>query len=169
MNANRRRIAPLLCLCLWVWNGAQADDLGRLFTTSADRARIDALREGTAPVTEPSAIASTETADRLILNGTLTGSDGKRMVWVNGARVEADGRDHVLQRDGRVRLEWREGTRALKPGQGLDMSSGEIFERYARPAEPAPVSTPVQASAPVASPPASDAAPVTAPVTPESP
>jgi hypothetical protein len=138
MNA-LRHLAVLLCLGLCAGSPAWADDLGRLFTTPVDRARIDAVRAGRAPAAEPDAPANAVTADRLIVNGTLTGSDGKRLVWVNGARVE-EGRDPVLQKDGRIRLGWRDGTRALKPGQGLDLSSGEVFESYARSVEPAPVS-----------------------------
>lgn len=158
MNAFRH-LAVLLCLGLCTGNAAWADDLGRLFTTPADRARIDAVRAGRAPAAESDAPANPVAADRLIVNGTLTGSDGKRLVWVNGARVEADGRDYILQKDGRVRLGWRDGTRALKPGQGLDLSSGEVFEGYARPVEPAPVSATAQTGSPVAADTASIASP----------
>jgi hypothetical protein len=154
MNAFRH-LAVLLCLGLCAGSPAWADDLGRLFTTPADRARIDAVRAGRAPAAEPDAPANAVTADRLIVSGILTGSDGKRLVWVNGTRVE-EGRDPVLQKDGRIRLGWRDGTRALKPGQGLDLSSGEIFESYARSVEPAPVSTAAQTLTPGAA----DAAPI---------
>jgi hypothetical protein len=149
-----RLLAILACL-LGGAGSAAADDLGRLFTTPAERARIDAVRAGHAPDAAPETIVSSA-ADRLIVNGTLTGSDGRRAVWVNGTRVTPGGRDAALLGDGRVRLGWRDGTRALKPGQGLDLSSGEIFEGYARPADPAPVSTTAQAASPVAA----DAAPV---------
>ncbi|MCA1804653.1 MAG: hypothetical protein LC646_04770 [Xanthomonadaceae bacterium] len=44
-----------------------------------------------------------------------------------------------LQKDGQVRMDWRDGTRTLKPGQMLDWSTGEVLERYARPEVAAPV------------------------------
>lgn len=127
-----RCILPL-CLALGAGAAIAADDLGRLFTTPAERARIDAARAGLAPPTDTVAPESAATAGRLIVNGSLVGSDGKRLAWVNGTRAAPDGRDQVVQNDGRVRLDWRDGTRALKPGQSLDLSSGKVFESYARP------------------------------------
>lgn len=127
----------LVCVALGGNGSVAADDLGRLFTSPAERARIDAARAGLVPDTAPEA-AESSTAGRLIVTGTLIGSDGRRAVWVNGARVAADGRDAALLEDGRVRLGWRDGARTLRPGQGLELSSGEVFENYARPAAPAP-------------------------------
>lgn len=113
-----------------------ADDLGRLFTSASERARIDALRAGA-----PQEAAPTATADRMVVNGTLRGSDGKRLVWLNGNAVNPDSaRDMTLLRDGRVQLSWRDGKRIVKPGQGLDQASGEIFEHQT------PVPAPVAAA-----------------------
>ena len=113
---------------------AAADDLGRLFSTPEERARIDNMRAGVVTATEA---GDTETVDQLVLNGTLTGSNGKRLAWVNGRPVTADdaGSDTTLLYDGRVRLRWREGAvaRDLKPGQVVDKVTGEVFEVYNRP------------------------------------
>ncbi len=111
-----------------------ADDLGRLFSTPEERARIDNLRAGIVSATET---GDTETVDQLLLNGTLTGSNGKRLAWINGRVTAADdaGADTTLLYDGRVRLRWRGGeiARDLKPGQVVDKVTGEVFEVYNRP------------------------------------
>lgn len=112
-----------------------ADDLGRLFTSASERARIDALRAGA-----PQEITPSATAERMVINGTLRGSDGKRLVWLNGSAVNPDStKDMTLLRDGRVQLSWRDGTRIVKPGQGLDQASGEIFEHQTPVPAPVPV------------------------------
>ncbi len=146
------RLRPLatLLLVLGVGNPAAADDLGRLFTTPTERARIDAVRKGGAPpATDTETSARAAAGDHLVVNGSVIGSDGKRLIWLNGIR--AGHGDHVrLQRDGRVRVHWRNGVRVLKPGQVLDRASGEVFEGYARPHDPklAPVSAGAPASPP---------------------
>lgn len=129
----------LLCLAIStaLVGSALADDLGRLFTSASERARIDALRAGA-----PQETTSSAPTDRLVVNGTLRGSDGKRLVWLNGSAVNPDSEnDMTLFRDGRVQLSWREGKRILKPGQGLDQASGEIFEHQTPVPVPAPAIT----------------------------
>lgn len=122
----------LAALALLAASTAPADDLGRLFTTTAERARINALRSGRALLPETTA-ATAATDEQLLINGTLSGSDGKRLVWINGARAEI-GQGVQLLRDGRVRMQLRDGAlqRDLRPGQGIDTLSGEVFERYTR-------------------------------------
>lgn len=136
-----RHSLSLLCAMLFAVGGAQADDLGRLFTTSAERAHIDALRAGMATAA-PTGAEPVE-SDQIILNGTLTGSDGKRLAWINGTPVAASSsaRNVTLLHDGQVRLQLRDGAlkRDLKPGQGVDTASGQVFETYER-APPPPVS-----------------------------
>lgn len=131
----------LLIICAALTGGTHADDLGRLFTSAAERARIDALRAGMKP--QQASPSSTAPA-RVVVNGTLQGSDGKRLVWLNGAPVNpGNTNDMNLLGDGRVELSWREGTRTLKAGQGIDQSSGEVFEYHTPvPVPTAPVTTP---------------------------
>lgn len=139
---------------------AQADDLGRLFTSAAERARIDAAHSGRDAQTDtPASVSNTA---RVVINGTLHGSDGKRLVWVNGAPVNPQStRNLSLLRDGRVQLTWRDGARILKPGQGVDPASGEIFEHHTPVPVPdikdtaaatKPAATPPPATAPAATP-----------------
>jgi hypothetical protein len=149
-------LAPAL-LC-----AANADDLGRLFTSATERARIDAQHTRAA---SRSTASPSDAAARVVINGTLRGSDGKRLVWLNGAPVPPDHANAVtLLRDGRVKLSWRDGAKILKPGQGIDSATGEIFE-HATPSSAAAVTTPGSAAAkPATAPPA--ATPKTDPVAP---
>lgn len=137
MSAQRRLALLLgLTLCIARVDGALADDLGRLFTSAAERARIEALRSG--KQLQQDAIADVPGTDRVVINGTLRGSDGKRLVWLNGTPVKPGGASNLsLLRDGRVQLTWRDGAKILKPGQGVDQTSGEIFENHTP--VPAPV------------------------------
>lgn len=163
MNAPRQ-LGLLLCLTLAPAPlcTANADDLGRLFTRATERARIDnqharSASQGNASVSDA--------AERIVINGTLRGSDGKRIVWLNGSPVRPDHANAMtLLGDGRVKLSWRDGAKILKPGQGVDPATGEIFE-HATPQSAPAATTPGTADAkPEAAPPA--ATPKTDPVTP---
>ncbi len=126
-RTGRRALLLALLVCPAFVGSALADDLGRLFTNASERARIDAVRSGKQPLAD--ATASVPVSDRVVINGTLRGSDGKRLVWLNGTPVEPGSRpDMTLLRDGRVQLTWQDGAIILKPGQGFDQVSGEIFD-----------------------------------------
>lgn len=119
-----------------------ADDLGRLFTTPEQRARLDAARRGE-PAPERRDVAGTAVghAPQLKLNGTLLSSTGRRQVWVNG--TAAHGRPETgvrLLGSDRVQFELpgRDVRRVLRPGQVLDVSSGRVSESYLADAPPAP-------------------------------
>jgi len=157
------RLALLLglMLCPGLVGNVLADDLGRLFTSATERARIDALRSGKQLQQDDS--ASVPSTDRVVINGTLRGSDGKRLVWLNGTPVKPGGvRDMTLLRDGRVQLTWRDGAKILKPGQGVDQASGKIFENHTP--VPAPVAKETAAETkPVVAPAAATPAPASTP------
>ena len=123
----------VLLICVLAFDTALADNLGRLFSTPIERARIDDVRAGKQPTAE---VVDAETVDQLMLNGMLTGSNGKRLAWINGAAVDPDApsSDITLLYDGRARLQWRggEASRTLKPGQVVDKATGEVFELYER-------------------------------------
>jgi len=150
VRTGRRALLLGLLLCPALVGSVLADDLGRLFTSAAERARIDAVHSGKQPLAEATAIAPA--TDRVVINGTLRGSDGKRLVWLNGTPVQPGSRrDMTLLHDGRVQLSWQDGAKILKPGQGVDQASGKIFENH----------TPVPA--PVAKETATETKPVVAP------
>ena len=167
VRTGRRALLLGLLLCPALVGSVLADDLGRLFTSAAERARIDAVHSGKQPLAEAAAIAPA--TDRVVINGTLRGSDGKRLVWLNGTPVQPGSRrDMTLLRDGRVQLTWQDGAKILKPGQGVDQASGKIFDNVTP--VPVPVAsasaeiTKPQAEA-VAPPAATTAPPATAGVT----
>ena len=151
-----------LSLALVLCSTAYADDLGQLLTSAAERTRLDARNS---PTLESAATGGS--AEHIIINGTLRGSDGKRIVWVNGAPIHSDqAKDLTLLRDGRVQLNLQNGTKTLKPGQTLDQSSGKISE-YQTPApvvaQPASHETASAAATPVDSTPSPAAAAAPAP------
>ncbi len=117
---------------------AQADNLGRLFSSPAERQRIDDIRAGKQPMVDDQRqqAQQVERVDQLIFNGLLTGSDGRRLAWLNGRTVTPDTPDSELslRHDGSARLHWpgMDHTPVLKPGQGVNRSSGTVFELYQR-------------------------------------
>jgi hypothetical protein len=168
VRTGRRALLLCLILCPALVGSVLADDLGRLFTSTTERARIDAVRSGKQPLVEEDATASTPATDRVVINGTLRGSNGKRLVWLNGTPVKPDSRhDMTLLRDGRVQLTWQDGAKILKPGQGVDQASGKIFDSITP--VPAPVASAAaeitKPQAEAADPAATTAPPATAGVT----
>lgn len=165
VRTGRRALLLCLILCPTLVGSVLADDLGRLFTSATERARIDAVRSGKQPLTEVDDTAIAPVTDRVVINGTLRGSDGKRLVWLNGTPVKPGSRrDMTLLRDGRVQLTWQDGAKILKPGQGVDQASGKIFDNVT-PA-PAPVASAAaditQSQAQAVAPAATTASPTTA-------
>lgn len=81
----RARADRLLLLLAFAWaaSGAGAADLGTLFHTPEERARLDALRRG-----EPPAPAG-GTAPRAAreVTGYVQRSDGRSTVWIDGVPV----------------------------------------------------------------------------------
>ncbi len=141
-NAHAALFAVVLVLGIAPGDQALADDLGKLFTTTAERARIDALRSGR--VVQDDTSTAAVSSERVVVNGTLRGSDGKRLVWLNGAPVNPTAsKDLALLRNGNVQLSLQQGTRTLKPGQGIDQASGQIFDYHT----PAIAPTPATAAA----------------------
>ena len=94
MRPARRRLAALALALAAPCAGAL--ELGTLFTTPEERARLDRLRRG-----EPETPVATEGARSV--NPTLTGfvkrSDGRHTVWIDGAPVPISrpGSDQLLE------------------------------------------------------------------------
>jgi len=97
-TARSRRIAVLLALAACT---APAAELGTLFTTPEERARLDRLRRG-----EPdTATAGVETAREPVVTGYVKRSDGRNTVWIDGVPVATRGAHAPLL-----------DPRAVKPG-----------------------------------------------------
>ena len=79
-TARLRRAAVLAALAVCT---AQAAELGTLFTTPEERARLDRLRRG-----EPEAVMASEGVPREpVVTGYVKRSDGRNTVWIDGVPV----------------------------------------------------------------------------------
>lgn len=106
-------LALALTLTLVLWAPAHADALaGRLFHTAEERAQLDRQRKlGLDPARGGGAA--------LRFDGLIRRGDGKTTVWVNGQRLDADGR-RLLTGDGRLVVRSGGGDATLRVGESLD-------------------------------------------------
>ncbi len=127
----------------------QAQDLGRLFTTPEEREMLEALRRQppkpqaeAAPLVAPT-VEPTPVAPNVTMNGLVSRSRGRGMVWVNGVTsLEGDLDAQGIAVDvGAMRgttLPVRIGDAplavGLKPGQTYDTGEAQVREVY----QPAP-------------------------------
>lgn len=124
----RRALAVLLLL---VAGTAQADELGRLFFTPAERAALDARRKARVP-DRPAAAVIISPVTRI--DGYVKRSEGPSTVWMNGESVLEGSPDAPRidaaagSGDGRVSVPVGDNGRhvELKPGQALDRGNGEV-------------------------------------------
>ena len=146
-------VSGLLLLSGWCWplSAHAQSELGRLFTTPAERKALDRLRleaQFARPAPEPAPPPATSPApqqpagpvvSRLEVNGIVRRSGGPATVWVNGAQVERG----MVSREGlrvqsagrpadgvRVRLPSGLSTVRLKPGQAVDVTTGSLVDAY---------------------------------------
>jgi len=131
---------------------ADAQRLGRLFTSAEERASLDELRYQAqfatpAPEPEPAAAAPGEPQQpapqisSFTINGIVRSSRGRGTVWVNGDQIERGGvtREGIqVQTTGaggrsvQARLPSGADTIELKPGQKIDVVHGVVLESYER-------------------------------------
>lgn len=146
-------------ICLTLLCGAmgavQAQEIGRLFTTPAERAVLERGRHakklpaGQAPaLSEPAQgeTVLTEGEQFMVVNGMVRRSgSGRETTWIDS--VPHTGNDRVqggatLARSagaGKVALTLRSGQRIIvKPGQQVDAVSGQVREPYQPPPAPKP-------------------------------
>lgn len=150
-----RRTTIVVALLCGALGTVQAQEIGRLFTTPAERAVLERGRHakklpaGQAPA--PSAPDHAEAAvvegeQFMVVNGMLRRSgSGRETTWIDS--VPHTGNDRVqggatLARGagaGKVGLTLRSGQRILvKPGQQVDAVSGKVREAYQPPLAPKP-------------------------------
>lgn len=122
----------------------QAQTLGRLFMTPAQRAELEILRRAPpptepAPRMEPAVQPLTAVPGDMTINGLVLRSSGNNASWVNGASTL--GSSATL---GGVRLEVKRAqggtvsvlppdrleTLTAKPGQTVDFIRGEVIDGY---------------------------------------
>ena len=138
-----RTYLPFLAALLIPGWSAAADtaSIGRLFSTPAERAGLDTLRqlgEQAAPQEKPVALPlPSPQTEQVTLDGLVRRSSGKNTIWINGNAqndLESAHGITVLQRPAKspaISMSLRSGQRFdLKAGQTFDGSSGKISEVY---------------------------------------
>lgn len=149
------------------------EPLGRLFFTPAQRTSLDVARSQrarAAVATEKSEQEAVSVPQTITYSGVLRRSDGKTTVWINNQPVhdrESAGTAAIVGRvrpDGSVTLQVPQSGRSviLKPGQSVELLSGNVEEAYSRrfdaaKTEPNPAAKPAT-DAKSAKPPAPDRA-----------
>ncbi len=149
------RACGWLLLLAFCSGSASALDLGRLFFTPAERARLDAERSAppAAAVDAPTgqAILPIETgphepppaAEPLTVNGLVLRAHGPSTAWVNGTPgtrgelAHDDGRRLRIARDA-VELSEQQTRARVKPGQTYDPLAGRVVEGFERAPSAAP-------------------------------
>jgi len=123
---------------------AQAQALGRLFTTPDQRAELDQIRNdpdyGRVIEPEPEAKDEGPVVPHVTINGLVLRSSGLNASWVNGMSVPEGGatpegiriETSRSSRGGSVRLSMPGGLESiqLRPGQKIDILTGGVFEPY---------------------------------------
>jgi hypothetical protein len=101
-----------------------AQELGRLFFTPEERAALDARRRARIPDRPAPTVAASPTTR---LDGYVKRSRGPSTVWVNGEALP-EGPGDAPRIGDRVSIPLGEAGRraALKPGEVLDRSTGEV-------------------------------------------
>ena len=127
--------AALLCVSAWAALAqerakAAAPELGRLFFSASQREQLERDRD------RPAAVAADIVApERLIISGLIARPNGPPLAVING-RVLAPGEDLSGLKitglaDGRVRITGSDGqVRLARPGQTVDLTTGEVGEIY---------------------------------------
>ena len=162
----RRLLFPLLLCLLCAGRNAAAQEIGRLFTTPAERAVLERARQAgklklpaeavpdrAAPVPEVPVYIPVEGEQILVVNGIVRRSGaGHETTWVDS--VPHTGPDRLpggarLARGagaGKVALTLRSGRSVtLKPGQTVDAVTGKVSEAYQPAAVPKPRPAPESA------------------------
>ena len=122
---------------------AEAQRLGRLFSTPDERALLDELRRER-QIVDPDpqvleVVPDSPSVEQVTINGVVLRSGGPDSAWVNGRHVDGGARtregvrvDTSATRGGRVKIILPSGAETvdLKPGQKIDVESGVVVEAY---------------------------------------
>ena len=109
---------------------AAAPELGRLFFSASQREQLERERDRPAP-----AVADVVAPTRLVISGLIARPNATPLPVING-RVLAPGQDLSGLKitglaDGRVRITRSDGQiRLARPGQTVDLTTGEVGELY---------------------------------------
>ncbi|MDO8946892.1 MAG: hypothetical protein Q7U88_06990 [Desulfocapsaceae bacterium] len=146
MNILKLRVLLILLLCLSCRTAAGADTLGRLFFTPQDRVYLEQLRwapPDSLPLILEQQQEKVTTPDSksavITLDGMVKRSSGTQVVWLNGVsynRTDLPANVRLPQPFTTEKIELRVKENGkfypLRPGQTLDIDSGQISESYER-------------------------------------
>ncbi|MET3105471.1 5-hydroxyisourate hydrolase-like protein (transthyretin family) [Oxalobacteraceae bacterium GrIS 1.18] len=112
----RKIIMMLIVACCCNLASAGETSLGRLFTTPAERARIDQHR--------------TTGAEIATLNGYVTNSQGRTTTWINQVSDQSAGNLQVVQRPGQaplISVQTATGAHVrVRVGDAVDVSNNHV-------------------------------------------
>ncbi len=125
---------------------AEAQRLGRLFSTPEERALLDELRRDRRIIEpEPQSVVDiapeAQMVEQVTIDGVVLRSSGANSAWINGQQVSGGARtrdgvrvDASAAGGGQVKITLPSGadTIDLKPGQKIDVNSGVVLEAYER-------------------------------------
>ena len=120
-----------------------SDPVGRLFFTPPQRESLDLARTRRVRTTLTNeGEDSTPQTQNITYGGIVRRSDGRSTVWINGRPVNDSDASVVgrIRPDGSISLQMPQSGRSvsLKPGQSIELLTGEIEEGFTRkPAAPA--------------------------------
>ena len=84
------RVDRLLLVAACLACSAASADLGTLFHSAQERARLDALRRGEKPAPIPGTVApAVERSSAPEVTGFVKRSDGRNTVWIDGRAITA--------------------------------------------------------------------------------
>ncbi|UOD28840.1 hypothetical protein INH39_25870 [Massilia violaceinigra] len=121
------------CILLGAAMSAQTQaqaQIGRLFTTPAERQQLDIARGLVAPPPAPPVVQAAPAPQPMTVNGFVRRSSGKSTVWVNNeAQDGARNRFSGPAQAPRVSVTLPSGQRvSVKPGQSVDANAGTVTE-----------------------------------------
>jgi|SaaInl5LU_22_DNA_1037371.scaffolds.fasta_scaffold37334_2 hypothetical protein len=148
-NSMKRLSAQILCGSMFLCTQVGAQELGTLFTSPEEREYLDYLREEFLARTAeagfdidqnavPDIPQEEETAQVTVqfhLSGIVSTRDSGRVVWLNGESIlESDlpSNAKIVTADGvnALRLVTPERAYVIKPGQSVNVSSGEFWDAF---------------------------------------
>jgi hypothetical protein len=110
-----------------------AADLNKLFTDKKQRAQIDAARSGNVSGKDSGA----QQTNKIILDGYVTRSDGKSVVWVNNKNTldsskigDVKVHQNSIGKNKKVTISVDGKTTRLKPGETWSKETGQTVEDH---------------------------------------
>lgn len=134
-----KKLTALLLFSAAGYAAAEPPDIGRLFTTSAERAGLDRLRDAGGRQAAPEPVQATAVVEAqpapppppppepISVTGIVTRSDGKSVVWINGTPQADQAVSTAPGATPSATVTLPSGQRAtVKAGQAVDVTTGAV-------------------------------------------